>query len=28
MVKWVSQNGEGTDAIFQEIEDSWAALPS
>jgi alpha-glucoside transport system substrate-binding protein len=28
MVKWVSQNGEGTEAIFQEIEDSWAALPS
>jgi alpha-glucoside transport system substrate-binding protein len=23
MVKWVSQNGEGTEAIFQEIEDSW-----
>ena len=25
MVKWVSQNGEGTEAIFQEIEDSWPA---
>lgn len=23
MVKWVSQNGEGTDAIFSEIEASW-----
>lgn len=23
MVKWISQNGEGTEAIFQEIEDSW-----
>ncbi|HSW41839.1 MAG TPA: ABC transporter substrate-binding protein [Patescibacteria group bacterium] len=23
MVKWVSQNGEGTEAIFQEIEESW-----
>ena len=23
MVKWVSQNGEGTAAIFQEIENSW-----
>ena len=23
MVKWVSQNGEGTEAIFQEIEASW-----
>jgi alpha-glucoside transport system substrate-binding protein len=25
MVKWVSQNGDGTEAIFQEIEDSWPA---
>jgi alpha-glucoside transport system substrate-binding protein len=23
MVKWVSQNGEGTEAIFEEIEASW-----
>jgi len=23
MIKWVSQNGEGTDAIFAEIEASW-----
>jgi len=23
MVKWVSQNGEGTDAIFEEVEASW-----
>jgi alpha-glucoside transport system substrate-binding protein len=23
MIKWVSQNGEGTDAIFSEIEASW-----
>ncbi len=23
MVKWVAQNGEGTDAIFSEIEASW-----
>jgi len=23
MVKWVSQNGDGTDAIFSEIEASW-----
>jgi alpha-glucoside transport system substrate-binding protein len=23
MVKWVAQNGEGTEAIFQEIADSW-----
>jgi len=23
MVKWISQNGEGTEAIFEEIEASW-----
>ncbi len=23
MVKWVSQNGEGTDAIFNEVEAAW-----
>jgi hypothetical protein len=23
MVKWISQNGEGTQAIFDEIEASW-----
>jgi alpha-glucoside transport system substrate-binding protein len=23
MVKWVSQNGEGTDQIFSDIEASW-----
>ncbi len=25
LVKWISQNGEGTEAILQEIEDSWPA---
>ncbi len=25
MVKWISQNGEGTQAIFDEIEASWPA---
>ncbi|MDH5373133.1 MAG: carbohydrate ABC transporter substrate-binding protein, partial [Acidimicrobiia bacterium] len=23
MVDWIAANGEGTDAIFQDIEDSW-----
>jgi alpha-glucoside transport system substrate-binding protein len=23
MVKWVAQNGEGTDKIFADIEASW-----
>ncbi|HKX74554.1 MAG TPA: ABC transporter substrate-binding protein [Acidimicrobiia bacterium] len=25
MVEWVAANGEGTEAVFQEIEDSWPA---
>ena len=25
MVKWISQNGEGTQAIFDEIEAGWPA---
>jgi alpha-glucoside transport system substrate-binding protein len=25
MVDWVAANGEGTEAIFQSIEDSWPA---
>ncbi len=25
MVQWVADGGEGTDAVFQTIEDSWPA---
>jgi len=25
MVEWVAANGEGTEEIFQSIEDSWPA---
>ena len=25
MVEWVSDNGDGTESVFQDIEDSWPA---